>query len=58
VLRNKGVLLLWAALIAGLTAIGFLTAYLGLVVVMPWLAYAAWHAYRETLDAASWPALD
>jgi uncharacterized membrane protein len=58
VLRNKGVLLLWAAMIAGLTAIGFLTAYLGLVVVMPWLAYAAWHAYRETLDAASWPALD
>lgn len=58
VLRNKGVLLLWAALIAGLTAIGFLTAYLGLVVVMPWLAYAAWHAYRETLDASSWPALD
>jgi hypothetical protein len=25
---------------------------------MPWLAYASWHAYRETLDASGWPALD
>lgn len=58
VLRNKAVMVLWAALIALLTAVGFLTAYLGLVVIMPWLAYAAWHAYRETLDASSWPRLD
>jgi uncharacterized membrane protein len=58
VLRNKGVALLWAVLIAGLTAVGFLTAYLGLVVVMPWLAYSSWHAYCGTLDASAWPALD
>jgi uncharacterized membrane protein len=58
VLRNKAVMVLWALLIALLTAVGFLTAYLGLVVVMPWLAYAAWHAYRETLDATAWPRLD
>jgi uncharacterized membrane protein len=58
VLRNKTVLLLWGAIIAVLTAAGFLTAYLGLVVVMPWLAYASWHAYRETLDASAWPRLD
>ena len=58
VLRNKGVCVLWAAIIAALTAVGFLTAYLGLVVIMPWLAYAAWHGYRETLDASAWPRLD
>ncbi|MFA5685035.1 MAG: DUF2189 domain-containing protein [Lysobacteraceae bacterium] len=58
VLRNKGVLLLWATLIAALTAIGFATAFLGLAVIMPWLAYAAWHGYRETVDASAWPALD
>jgi uncharacterized membrane protein len=58
VLRNKGTCLLWAAIIAVLTAVGFLTAYLGLVVLMPWLAYSAWHAYRETLDASAWPQLD
>lgn len=58
VLRNKPVMLLWAMVIAMLTAVGFLTAFLGLAVVMPWLAYAAWHAYRETLDASAWPSLD
>jgi uncharacterized membrane protein len=58
VLRNKGVMVQWALLIALLTAVGFLTAYLGLVVIMPWLAYSAWHAYRETLDASDWPRLD
>ena len=30
----------------------------GLGVLMPWLAYASWHGYRETLDAGAWPALD
>lgn len=58
VLRNKAVMALWAVLIVLLTALGFLTAYLGLVVIMPWLAYSTWHAYRETLDASDWPALD
>jgi len=58
VLRNKRVMLLWATLIVLLTAAGFATAFLGLAVVMPWLAFASWHAYRETLDASSWPALE
>ena len=58
VLCNKAVMLLWATLIALLTAVGFLTAFLGLAIIMPWLAYATWHAYRETLDASDWPALD
>ena len=58
VLHNKAVMLWWALLIALLTAIGFATAFLGLIVVMPWLAYAAWHGYMETLDASAWPTLD
>ncbi len=58
VLRNKPVMLLWAAIIVALTAIGFATALLGLGILMPWLAYATWHGYRETLDASEWPALD
>jgi uncharacterized membrane protein len=57
VLRNKRVCALWAATIIALTALGIATAFLGLIVVMPWLAYAAWHAYQETLDASEWPRL-
>lgn len=57
VLRNKAPMALWAALLALLTAVGFLTVGLGLVVVMPWLAYATWHAYRQTLDPSAWPEL-
>ncbi len=57
VLRNKPAMLLWAMLIVLLTAAGFATAFVGLAVVMPWLAYAAWHGYRETLDASAWPEL-
>ena len=40
-----------------LTAVGFATALLGLAVIMPWLACATWHAYRETLDASAWPGI-
>lgn len=58
VLRNKATALVWAALIALLTAVGLATAFVGLGVVMPWLAYAAWHAYREALDASAWPSLE
>ncbi len=57
VLRNKRTMLLWAALIALLTAVGFATAFLGLIVIMPWLAYAAWHAYQQTLQPDEWPRL-
>lgn len=58
VLRNKRVMLLWAMIIVAMTAVGFATGLLGLGILMPWLAYAAWHGYRETLDASDWPTLE
>lgn len=58
VLRNKPAAFVWAALIVGLTALGLASAFLGLGLVMPWLAYATWHAYREALDPGDWPPLD
>jgi uncharacterized membrane protein len=48
--RNPVAMLLWAALIAMLTALGFATLMLGLIVIFPWLAHGSWHAYREMVD--------
>ena len=57
VLRNKGVMFLWAVMIVILTVVGFATALLGLIVIIPWLGYASWHAYHETLDVSEWETL-
>ncbi|MEZ5462885.1 DUF2189 domain-containing protein [Dokdonella sp.] len=56
VLRNKLVMLEWAFMLCVLTALGFATGLLGLGLIMPWLGYATFHAYRETIDASEWPA--
>ncbi|MBZ8138894.1 hypothetical protein CLD22_03140 [Rubrivivax gelatinosus] len=45
-------LALWAALILVLTLLGMALALLGLVVVVPWLAHASWHAYRDLVDTS------
>jgi uncharacterized membrane protein len=43
-------MLLWAFLIVVLVAAGFATAYLGLLVVLPWIGHATWHAYKEVVE--------
>ena len=55
VIANPAPLALWAALIMGLTFCALLPALLGLVVVVPWLGHASWHAYRDTVDASAFP---
>lgn len=47
---NGGPLLLWAALIVALTLTGFATLLFGLLVIMPILGHASWHAYRELVE--------
>ena len=56
VLRNKPAMLVWSLLIEAAIAIGFATALVGLIVTMPVIGHAGWHAYRETIDSAAWPA--
>jgi uncharacterized membrane protein len=56
VLRNKGPMALWAAIIVAGVAIGFATALVGLAVTVPVLGHATWHAYRDAVDATRWPA--
>jgi uncharacterized membrane protein len=58
VLENPAPLALWAALIMALTLFGMFTALAGLVFVVPWLAHASWHAYRDLVDASGIPARD
>jgi uncharacterized membrane protein len=57
VLRNRRTMLLWAVLVACLTAVGFATAMIGFIVIIPWLGYATWHGYRAALDVSGWETL-
>lgn len=47
--HNPGPMALWAWLIAMLMAIGFLTAFIGMVVVLPLVGYASWAAYKNVV---------
>ncbi len=55
VLRNRLTMVIWALVIVTGVAIGFATAFIGLVAVLPILGYATWHSYRECIDASAWP---
>lgn len=44
---NPRVMLVWGAFIGALLLIGFLTAFIGLIVVLPVLGHASWHLYRR-----------
>jgi len=46
---NLPAMVVWAGLIVGLTAIGFVTLLVGMVFVAPLLGYATWHAYRDLI---------
>lgn len=50
--RNPQAMALWAALIAGFTAFGLATLFIGLVVCLPLVGHASWHAYRDLVDGA------
>jgi uncharacterized membrane protein len=40
---------LWAALIVVLVVLGMVPGMIGLVVTLPLVAYATWHAYRDVV---------
>ena len=47
--RNPKPMLLWAWLVALLTACGLVTLFVGLIVTFPLVGHATWHAYRDTV---------
>ena len=55
VLRNKRAMIVWLTLIIVSLLIGIATAFIGLVVIVPVIGYAAWHGYLETIDASEFP---
>ena len=52
---NKGAMVVWVLIILTALSISFLTAFLGLAVLMPVIGYATWHGYRDTIQVEGWP---
>ncbi len=49
--KNPVAMFCWALLIVLLIGIGFVTAYIGLLVTGPLIGHATWHAYRDLVAA-------
>jgi uncharacterized membrane protein len=49
---NLPAMVVWAALIVALTAFGFVTLLVGMIIVAPLLGHATWHAYRDVVTDA------
>jgi uncharacterized membrane protein len=49
VFSNIPAMILWSALILGLTVIGFATLLFGFLFVAPLLGHATWHAYKDLI---------
>ncbi len=48
--RNVPTMLVWGFMIVLLTAAGIATAFIGLIVTMPLVGHATWHAYRALIE--------
>ena len=55
VLRNKTAMMVWLTLIVLGLLIGMLTAFVGLIIILPLIGYGAWHGYLETIIADDFP---
>ena len=57
-LLNPAPLALWGALLMAITLLGMGPLLLGLIVAVPWLSYASWHAYRDLVPRTDLEAVD
>jgi uncharacterized membrane protein len=55
VLTHPMPMALWAFLIMGLSMMGILSLFIGLIVIVPMLGHASWHAYRDLVDTRDVP---
>lgn len=51
-LNSPVAVLAWGATVAALLAVGVLTLFVGLIVVLPVLGHASWHLYRRAVASA------
>ncbi len=51
VLGNMPAMMLWAGLIVVIVGLGMATFYLGLVIALPLIGHASWHAYRDLVPS-------
>lgn len=51
VLGNMPAMMLWAGLIVLIVGLGIATFYIGLVIALPVIGHASWHAYRDLVPA-------
>lgn len=50
VAENPLPLAFWAFILMVLTGLGFATALVGLILILPWLGHASFHAYRDLVE--------
>jgi uncharacterized membrane protein len=50
VAENPLPLALWATILMLLTGLGFATLLLGMIVILPWLGHASFHAYKDLVQ--------
>jgi uncharacterized membrane protein len=55
VLANPLPMAVWSGLIMLLVLLGFASLLLGLLLIVPLLGHASWHAYRDLVDASALP---
>ena len=55
VLTHPMPMVLWAFLIMALSMVGILSLFIGLIVIVPMLGHASWHAYRDLVDTRNVP---
>ena len=55
VLANPLPMAVWSGLIMLLVLLGFATLLVGLLLIVPLLGHASWHAYRDLVDASALP---
>jgi len=46
---NKVPMLIWGSIIFAAVAVGFVTGFIGFIILMPIIGYASWHSYIDTI---------